>query len=66
MALHMDKAIDNVIYFIVIVALVPGALVSYFNVSTATWDASTIAIWGVLALLFIVALMKGFRGGKGR
>lgn len=63
MAFNMDNVMDKVILFIVIVALVPGALVSYFNVTTATWDASTIAIWGILAILFIVALMKGFQKG---
>lgn len=42
MAVNLDSAIDKVVIFLVIVALVPGALVSYFNVSTTGWDADLI------------------------
>jgi len=66
MGLSMDSIIDKVIIFLVIVAVVPSALVSYFNVTTTTWDAATVAIWGILSLIFIVGLFKGLRGGGGR
>jgi len=39
MAMNLDNMIDKVVLFLVIVALVPSALVSYFNVSTTGWDA---------------------------
>ena len=44
---NLDQAVDKVIIFLVIIALVPGALVSYFNVSTAGWDADRV-IYGLL------------------
>lgn len=59
--MNLDSMIDKVVLFLVIVALVPGALVSYFNVSTSSWDAATIAIWGILSIIFIVGLFKGLR-----
>lgn len=62
---NLDQAVDKVIIFLVIIALVPGALVTYFNVSTAGWDAATTAIWGILAIIFIVGLFKMMQG-KGR
>ena len=66
MAFNMDEVLDKVILFLIIVALVPGALFSYFNVSVGTWDASTVAIWGILGILFIVGLATGLRGKRGR
>lgn len=39
MAINLEQAVDKVVIFLVIVALVPGAMVSYFNVSTSGWDA---------------------------
>ncbi len=61
-----DQIIDKVVLFLVIVAIVPATLVTYFAVDTATWDAGTIALWGIIAILFIVALVKFIMPKKGR
>lgn len=69
MAFKMDSMIDAVVGFLVVVAIAPAVLSIYFNnVSTSGWDASTIAIWGILGILFIVAMIYFFipRRGKGR
>ncbi|KYK22353.1 hypothetical protein AYK24_08395 [Thermoplasmatales archaeon SG8-52-4] len=63
---NLDQAIDKVVIFLVIVALVPGALVSYFNVSTSGWDTATVAIWGILSILFIIGLFKMMQTKGGR
>lgn len=67
MAFNMDAIIDKVVVFLIIVGVVPGALITYFQVSTTQWDTATIAIWGILAILFVVSLFKYIRpSGKGR
>ena len=43
------------VYFIG--ALVPGAIGSLFNTSTAGWNTSAVAIWGVFPLAILAYLL---------
>lgn len=66
MGMSVDTAIDKVVLFLVIVSVAPTALAAFFNVTTTTWDAATIGVWGVMSILFIVGLFYGLRAKGGR
>lgn len=54
------------IYFVA--ALVPAALDTLFDVNTTGWGASNIALWGLIPLAIIAAVVIVFvprMGGKG-
>lgn len=54
------------IYFVAV--LIPKALDTFFNQSTTGWDSSSVALWGLIPLAIIGAVVfifiKGF-GSKG-
>lgn len=69
--MSMEQVIEKVLVFIVIAALVPVGLLSYFAANTSGWDASTLAMWGILAIFFIIGLVmylvpRSKNGGTGR
>lgn len=56
--MSMDRILEKVVLFLVIVAIVPTTLVTYFGANTTGFDAGTLALWGILGILFIVALVQ--------
>jgi len=46
-------------------AVLPGALDNIFGANTTTWDAGTVALWGLIPLAIIAAIVLVFipRGG---
>ena len=63
----MNSVVEKVLVFIVIAALVPAALLTYFAANTSGWDTSTLAIWGIVAIFFIIGLvMYLMPKGRGR
>jgi len=56
----LNKITDKVVGLVVMAALVPIGLTALFATNTTGWDTASIAIWGIIAIVFIVALLKTF------
>ena len=41
----------------VLAAVLPGALTAFFNASTIGWDTGTIALWTIIPLVVVVAVV---------
>jgi len=41
----------------VLAAVLPGALTAFFNASTTGWDTGTIALWTIIPLVVVVAVV---------
>lgn len=69
MTLSFQKIVGIALGIYVLAAVVPGALTNFFGADTSGWDAGSIALWGLIPLLVIVALayayLPGGRSGKG-
>ncbi len=57
---ELSQITDKVIGLVVIAALVPVGLAALYATNTSGWDTATIAIWGIIGIVFIVALLKTF------
>jgi len=57
--LTIGKIIMLVLGVYVIAALIPGAITTLSNTSTTGWDASTIALWGIIPLIVIISIVWG-------
>lgn len=59
--------IGLVIFLFVLAAIGPDAISEVENANTTGWDASAIALWGILGTVivagFVVAVWKGTSGG---
>ena len=44
----------------VLAAVLPGALTAFFNASTTGWDTGTVALWGIVPLVVIVAVVLAY------
>lgn len=70
MAFKLDKLMDNVVGFLVMVVIGGSAIASFFTYNTTdhAWPASTVAVWGVLVIIFVIALIYFImpKRGKGR
>ncbi|MHB1059784.1 MAG: hypothetical protein ACYC0F_18065 [Rhodanobacter sp.] len=67
--MNINKPILIAVGVVIIAALIPSAITTINAVDTTTWDPGQIAIWGLLGLLVILAVVwpylpKG-TGGKG-
>lgn len=56
----MDTVIAIGIGLIVAVALIAGALTNFFSTATSTWSSSVAAVWGLVAILAVLAIALGF------
>ena len=45
---------------IVVSAIVPTALTNLQAANTTTWDAGSIAVWGLLSIVVILAILMAF------
>ena len=65
------KVIEFAITIIIVAAIIPAALGAIFGTNTSTWDASTIAIWGVFGVIIVAVIVLmlyntyGQTGGRG-
>ena len=55
--LSIGKIIMLVLGVYVTAALIPGAITTLSNTSTDGWDASTIALWGIIPLIVIIGIV---------
>ena len=55
--LSIGKIIMLVLGVYVTAALIPGAITTLTNASTTGWDASTIALWGIIPLIVIIGIV---------
>lgn len=58
LANFLNQITDKTVGIIVMVALVPVALLAYFQTNTSEFDTATLGIWGIIGILFIVAVVK--------
>ncbi len=40
-------------------ALLPTAFTAMFTANTSEWDSGTVAIWNILPIIFIIAVLLG-------
>jgi hypothetical protein len=55
---YLTQITDKTVGLIVLAALVPVGLGALFAVNMSEWDPATIAIFGIIGILFIVSLVK--------
>lgn len=65
MADLVDTVIGVAIALIVAVGIVAAALTTFFTTTTTTWSSSVAAVWGLLAILAVLAIALGFYHSKG-
>lgn len=65
MALSFKAIVGIALGFYLLSALLPGAFANFFGADTSGWDAGTIAIWGLLPLLAIIAVAYHYMHGSG-
>jgi TRAP-type mannitol/chloroaromatic compound transport system permease small subunit len=51
---------------IVLAAVVPAAITSFFAADTSGWDAGTVALWTVIPLVIVAVLLLSFFRGSGK
>lgn len=55
-----QKIIGLVVALILVSYLGPVGIDAFFNASTTTWNAQTVALWGIVIVMFAVALFLLF------
>ena len=61
----MADVSDKVLGFVLIAALVPLAITQFNDVDTTGWDATQIALWAVIGVVFLIAIVKMLMAKKG-
>ena len=61
-----DTVISVGVGILVAVAIVGGALTTFFTTTTTAWSSSVAAIWGLLAILAVLAIALTFYGAAKR
>ena len=54
----LEKITDKTVGLIVMAALVPVGLIAYFGANTTDFDPASLGVWGIIGILFIVAIVK--------
>lgn len=52
-----NKVIDLFITVILVAALIPVALTQIFGANTSEWDASSVALWGIIGIIVVIAVV---------
>lgn len=59
-----NAIIGMAISVLIVAAVLPDAITALFNVSTAGWSSGTVAIWNVLPLVIIAAIVISYYSAK--
>ena len=66
-AISMDYAIELSLFLFLVAAIVVGAITQIETADTASWDSSSVLMWGVVGIIAIAAIIMAiWRGAKGK
>lgn len=55
---HLDTIINVLLAFVLAISLIPVGLEMFYATGTTNWtDASVVALWGILAIVFIIVFV---------
>ena len=63
-AVTPNEIIGIAIAILVMAAILPTALTSFFDANTTGWDSATVLLWGIVPLIVIAVIVMKWYGKK--
>ena len=62
--MSIETIIGMALALLVMIAILPNVLGTFFNASTSGWDATTKTIWGLLPIVIVVVVILAVYKGR--